>query len=195
MNKNELLRKSLHMLYGVILIGLLVNGIISAFHLFFFTFILIVLSIISRNSKIAILQKLIDVVERDHDKRTFPFKGALFYTLGCFFVAALFPTDIALASIAILAFGDSINHLFGSRYGKIRHPLNKVKFLEGTLAGFVVGFLAASFFVQWPEALMASLIAMIVEGIELKLGTDEIDDNIIIPIVAATAIIITRMIA
>jgi len=96
----------------------------------------------------------------------------------------LFDKDIAMASIMVLALGDSVSHLYGLHYGKIKHPLSNKKFLEGTIAGFVAGFIGALVFARWYEAFFASLAAMIVEGIEVKIGTRQIDDNIIVPLVA-----------
>ena len=40
----------------------------------------------------------------------------------------------------VLAFDDSISHLYGLHYGKTKHPLSRTKFLEGTIAGFIAGF-------------------------------------------------------
>jgi dolichol kinase len=78
--------------------------------------------------------------------------------------------------------------LFGIRYGKKKHPYVGTKFVEGWIAGFIAGFIAAFVFVPWPEALAASFFAMLVEGIEIKIGAEEIDDNLLIPLVAASAI-------
>ena len=56
----------------------------------------------------------------------------------------------------------------------------------------IAGFIGAIIFVPWPEALAAEFFAMLVEGIEIKIGADEIDDNLIIPLVAAIAISAVR---
>lgn len=105
----------------------------------------------------------------------------------------LFPKEIAMASIMILALGDSVSHLYGLHYGKIKHPLSNAKFLEGTIAGFVAGFIGALIFLPWLEAFLASLAAMIVEAIEIKIGIGQVDDNLIIPIVAGTIVWAVRL--
>ncbi|MBI2124510.1 hypothetical protein HYT92_01840 [Candidatus Pacearchaeota archaeon] len=84
----------------------------------------------------------------------------------------------------ILALGDSISHLYGLNYGRIRYPLSKTKFLEGTIAGFAAGFLGALIFLPWHQAFLASFAAMIVEAIEIKVGANQVDDNLVVPVVA-----------
>jgi dolichol kinase len=101
--------------------------------------------------------------------------------------------DIVLASILVLTFADSIGHLFGIQFGKIPHPFVSTKFVEGWIAGFIAGFIGAIIFVAWYEALAASFFAMLVEGIEIKIGAEEVDDNLIIPLVAASAIWVVRL--
>ena len=127
-------------------------------------------------------------LERDENVGKFPGKGLIFYFIGVFLVLSFFPLDIAIPAILILAFADSVGHLFGIKYGKKKHPYVSTKFVEGWIAGFIAGFIAAFVFVPWPEALAASFFAMLVDGIEIKIGAEEIDDNLIIPWVAASAI-------
>ena len=99
-----------------------------------------------------------------------------------------------MASIMVLALGDSISHLYGLHYGKTKHPFSKTKFLEGTIAGIIFGFIGAFVFLPWWEALLASLAAMIVEAIEIKIGTQQVDDNLIVPFVAGAVVWIVRLI-
>ena len=46
----------------------------------------------------------------------------------------------------------------------------------------------------WFEALLASLLAMIVEAVEIRIGAEQVDDNILIPLVAAIVIMVIRTI-
>ena len=101
--------------------------------------------------------------------------------------------EVAMASIMILALGDSVSHLYGLHYGKINHPLSSTKFLEGTIAGFIAGFIGAFVFLPWHEAFFASLAAMIVEAVEIKIGTEQVDDNLIIPVVAGAVVWLIRL--
>ena len=98
-----------------------------------------------------------------------------------------------MASIMILALGDSVSHLYGLHYGRIKHPLSSTKFFEGTIAGFIAGFIGALIFLPWLEAFLASLAAMAVEAIEIKIGAGQVDDNLIIPVVAGAAVLAVRL--
>jgi len=94
----------------------------------------------------------------------------------------------------IVTFGDSASHLSGKFFGKVKHPLNKYKLLEGTLLGFIAALIGALFFVGWQEAIPAAVVAMVVESLELKFRSKVVDDNLLIPLVAGAVISVVRMI-
>lgn len=188
LNGTEFKRKIMHILLGVVTVILLSYGIIGKMHIFYLIIISIFGSFLSKKYKIPIVHKIIGHIEREQNMKSFPGRGLVFYLIGIFLVLNFFPRDIAMAAILVLAFADSISHLVGIRFGKIKHPFVSTKFIEGWFAGLIAGFLAAMVFVPWHEALAASFFAMLVEGIEIKLGVDEVDDNILIPVVAAAAI-------
>ncbi len=189
----EFRRKAFHTSLGIMLVLLIRFGVIGWMELLFLAISIIIFSMLIKKYRIPIIYRLLEMLERKKHLQGFVAKGLLFYILGAFLVVFLFPIDIALASIMVLAFGDSISHIFGVKFGRIRHPFNSKKFLEGMVAGTIAGFFAALFFVRWHEALAASLLAMFAEGIELKIGAEEVDDNITIPLVAGTAIWVLRL--
>ena len=186
--KVEVNRKLLHMSLGVALVALLMFGIVGKEHLFGLLAAMLVLSILSKKYNIPVVGWLLRNFEREEYAKKFPGRGFIYYIIGVLLVLVFFPMDIAMPAILVLAFADSIGHLFGIRYGKRKHPYVKTKFVEGWIAGLIAGFIAAFVFVPWHEALAASFFAMLVEGIEVKIGAEEVDDNLIIPLVAAIAI-------
>ena len=193
MNKNiEPKRQLFHMLFGIIIVVLLVYDLLRVTHIFFLVVIGIMLSFLSKKFKIPIIFWFLENFEREKDLKEFPGKGVIFYLIGAFLVLSFFPLDIAMPSILILAFGDSASHLFGVRYGRIKHPFTDKKFIEGMIAGFIAAFIGALVFLPWHEALAASFFAMLAEGFEIRIGAEDVDDNIIIPLVAAIAISFTR---
>ena len=97
-----------------------------------------------------------------------------------------------MAAIMILALGDSFSRLIGP-FGKIKHPFNNTKFLEGLIAGLIAASLGAMLFIRPHEAVAASFIAMLLEGVDLKLFKLKIDDNITIPVVAGAIIWLIRI--
>ena len=188
----EIKRKFLHLILGIILVTLLMFGFIGVLHVFILTIIVIIILLVNKRYKVPGMDWFLKNFERDENLKIFPGKGFIFYLIGSLLVLLLFPKDIALPAILVLAFADSIGHLFGLRFGRIRHPFVSTKFLEGWIVGLASGFIGALIFVPWHEALAASFFAMLVEGIEVKIGADEVDDNLIIPLVAAIAISAVR---
>ena len=104
-----------------------------------------------------------------------------------------FPKDVAMACIIILALGDGIAPLAG-KYGSIKGIFNKKKMVEGGVVGAMVAAIGAMLFVPALEAWMAAVFAMFAEGIDWKLGVNQIDDNIIMPLVAGVVIMAVRFI-
>ena len=192
-NNLELNRQLFHLSLGISIVLLLMYGLIDKNIILILIILGFILSIISRTSKIPIVYHLLEKFERKKEIETFPGKGTIFYFIGVYISLLLFPREIAMASIMVLALGDSISHMYGLHYGKIKHPLSKTKYIEGTIAGFLAGFIGAWIFLPWHEALFASLIAMVVEAVEIKIGTEQVDDNLIIPVVAGAVVYIIRL--
>jgi len=184
----EVKRKFLHLILGIFIVVLLLYGFIDKTHLFLLIIISIIISFIYKNYKIPVINWFLQNFERDFDLKKFPGKGFIYYLIGSFLVLLFFPLEIAMASILVLAFADSVGHIFGIKFGRTRHPFSSTRFIEGFIAGFVAGFIGALVFLPWHEALAASFFAMLVEGIEINLGGQEVDDNLIIPLVSAIVI-------
>ena len=187
-------RQLFHLFLGITISILLMYGFINKELVLIVIITGIILSYLSKKTRITVICNLLEIFERKEDIKKFPGKGIIFYFIGVYIALLLFSKDIAMASIMVLALGDSISHIYGLHYGKIKHPLSKTKFLEGTIAGFVAGFLGAVIFIPLAEALIASLAAMIIEAIEIRIGTEQVDDNLIIPVVAGAAVWVVRLI-
>ena len=186
-------RQLFHIFLGIAIVLLLMFGFINKEIILLAIILGFILSYLSKKIKIPVIYSLLQKFERKKDLGRFPGKGTIFYFIGVYIALLLFPRDIAMASITVLALGDSVSHLFGLHYGRISHPLSSTKFLEGTVAGFAAGFLGALVFLPWQEAFFASLASMIVEAIEIKIGAEQVDDNLVIPFVAGGVIWLIRM--
>lgn len=192
--KFEIRRKTFHILIGIILIFLIYRNMIDAEIIFFILIFGIILSLICRKYEIPVISKALKFFDRKENMKKFPGKGAIFFFIGVLLAVKLFPKDIALASIAILTIGDSLSHIFGLYFGKTKNFFgNGEKMLEGTIFGMLFGFLAAILFVVWYEALIASIIAMIAEAVEFELNKNPVDDNVVVPLVSGTVMILIRM--
>ena len=106
----------------------------------------------------------------------------LYFAFGILFTLVVFPHPASYAAIAMFCFGDAAASLFGGLISTSL-PFNKGKTWEGSLAGFVLAFLAGSFFVSPPLALVGAAIAMAVEVLPLP-----INDNVLIPMVTGAAL-------
>lgn len=193
-NRFEWNRQLFHILLGIAIVTLLLYDFIDKKIILIIIVLGLILSYLSRKIRIPIIYNLLEIFERKEDIAKFPGKGIIFYFIGVYIALLLFPKDIAMASILVLALGDSVSHLYGLHYGKIKYPFSKAKFLEGTIAGFVAGFIGALVFLPWHEAALASLAAMIVEAIEIKIGTGQVDDNLIVPFVAGAVVWVVRLV-
>src|SRR3989344_2552421 len=190
-NNFELNRQLFHLLLGLGIVALLLYDVIDQQKIFFLVLAGFVLSYLSKRIKIPIIYELLNRFERKEDLKKLPGRGMIFYFIGCY-IALWFSKDIAMASIMVLALGDSIAPIFGRHYGKTKTFLSKTKFLEGTVAGFIGGFIGALVFLPWQESFFASLAAMIVETIGVNIGAKQVDDNIIVPFVAGATVWILR---
>ena len=193
-NKFELNRQLFHVFLGIAIVVLLFYDFVDKNTIVTLIIIGLVFSFVCRSKRIPFISNLLYIFERKKDTEEFPGKGVIFYLIGSYISLLLFPKDVAMASILVLAFGDSISHLYGLHFGKIKTPLSKTKFIEGTIAGFAFGFIGALVFLPWHEAFLASLAAMIAEAVEIKIGASQVDDNLIVPFVAGAVVWIVRLV-
>ncbi|MEM3405665.1 MAG: hypothetical protein QW117_01685 [Candidatus Pacearchaeota archaeon] len=188
--KNRIIRKIIHILFGINIILLFYMNILTTRILFYFLLLSIFLSILSLKIDIPIVKKLIIHYKKENEMP--PGRGFIFFLFGSLLVLKLFEKDIALASITILTFSDSFACIFGSLFGKIK-ILNENKTIEGTILGIIIGTILASFFVNFIESFLACSIAMLGEHLEFKISKNTIDDNLIIPLISGTTIYILRL--
>jgi len=206
LDKYETERQIIHILFGLVIVFLLYFDFLNPFSLTVITIIAFILFYVAKKYRLIVIYEILQRLERKEDLEKFPGRGPLFYLVGATIVVALFENDIAMASIIILALGDSIPYLVGNQFKLIRSPFNDSKYLEGSFAGWLAAFIGA-FFVLWIsginmsigfillQAFFASLIAMIAEGIDIKIKLNKIDDNIIIPVVASCVMWVIRFLA
>jgi len=188
----EMRRQPLHILFGLLLVILISHDAITPETILAAIVLTTVAFLYIKKSKSKTIYKLLEPIERKENLKGLPGKGLIAYLIGVWIVLTFFPRDIAMASIMILALGDSFSRLIGP-FGRINHPFNNTKFLEGLIAGAIAATLGAMLFVTPSEAIPAAAIAMILEGLDLKIFKYKIDDNITIPAVAGLIIWLIRI--
>lgn len=185
----EIRRQLVHFLYGPLLILLHHYQVLTP--LIFLLLILLSFLIsyrIKQKQERAIIGRILKIFERDHHFKTFPGQGPIFFTLGAYLSLLLFQTEIAYASIMILSVGDSVSHLIGRYFGKIKTPLHPEKYIEGSIVAFLLSVpFAYAFFPHLLPVVLASLAAMMVELPDLHIFGWDLDDNLTIPLIAGGA--------
>ena len=181
----DLRRKVLHILLGIIGLSLLIYDLITPLQIFIVLIMGAILSLLSTKFRVPIISYFIDNFEIKQPGQL-PARAIIFGVAGALLTIQLFPRDIALASIAILAFADPISHLVGRILGKTRHFFDSKKNIEGHIAGAIISSLIAMFFVSPYLALAGSLVAMLFESLIIEIQKIKLDDNLIIPLAAGT---------
>ncbi len=183
----ELKRKIIHIILGLALTTLLYNDLLSTTALILGLICGILLILITKYAHIPLFSHALDQFERTEYRKDFPGKGTFFFVLGSSLTITIFPKEIALASILILTFGDSMSAVFGLIIGKTRNPWREKskKTLEGTLAGIVCATITATIFIPLLHAAFASTLVMTLESLDLQKKSIFLDDNLLIPILSA----------
>ena len=113
----------------------------------------------------------------------------ILFALGIILSFLLFPTPLNYASIAVVSLGDSAASIFGKLFGKTPIPFNKIKNVEGSLAGFAFAFFGAAFFLHPLQAFMGATAGMFVESLSLP-----INDNLLTPLTTGAMLILFSVI-
>ena len=176
----EIRRQLFHLVTGVAIAFLSYFSLITEKTLALILVLGIILSYLSTRKKLPIISWFLKNFDRKFS--LFPGEGAFFLVLGSFLALLLFQKNIALASIMILAVGDSLATIFGLTFGSTKFFK---KSLEGSLGGFIPAFFAALFFVNYKQAFLGTLVAMLLEAQEFRVKNLKLDDNILIPLGAS----------
>ena len=186
----EAKRQLFHAVVGVLIVAFFYYDILPLWLFFIIIITAVIIYLFWEEGYQPVLDWFIRNFERNKAEKGI---GALWYVLGCFFTLLLFPKNIALAALMILALGDSVSHHIGRFYGRIPHPLNKKKNVEGTLLGIFAGFAGAVLFVDALPAFIAAFVAMNAEVVEWKIGRWKLNDNFYIPLLAGVVLLLTGL--
>ena len=175
----ELKRQVVHLVVGIAIVSLFAAGFFNPINFSLILIIGFLLALISRKIKIPLISYFLNSFEREN---VFPAKGLLLMGVGSLLAVLLFETKIALASIMILALGDSVSCIVGTYWGKYTLT-HSDKHIEGMLAGIIAATIGASYFVSPLFGFIAAFVVLFAELYDFK-----INDNIYIPIIAGMVI-------
>ncbi len=105
--------------------------------------------------------------------------GATWVCFSAFFVALLFPKEIAIISLLFMCLSDNIASIVGKIFGKIR--IFKEKTLEGALSFFMVSFIITLFYKM--PLINKIILSLLITLTEVFSG--DIDDNLTVPLTSA----------
>jgi dolichol kinase len=163
--KSEVQRQLIHLLTGITLIFLIrIAGNLALTVLLLLITFYILMSIIIVMNKIPLSLSAFLCRWGRPAKQHIPLQGTILLLIGITLSFILFPENVIYASIAIVAFGDSIATAAGVLIGNHKLPYSKKKTVEGTVSGTIAAFLAASFFVTPLQALVGSVGGMLLES-------------------------------
>ncbi len=120
-----------------------------------------------------------------HPHERYRVNSATWYATALILLAAFSARPAMIAGVVVLGVADPIAAAIGRRFGK--HKIRAGRSLEGTLAFFVSGTLAAGFVlgvsgvVAWPHVAGIALLGGLV-GALAELGSVRLDDNFTIPV-------------
>ncbi|MGV8171951.1 MAG: diacylglycerol/polyprenol kinase family protein [Candidatus Woesearchaeota archaeon] len=191
MNKidwHEVNRKLFHIIWGIIFSIIIYYDILKVWMVILALGAGIIISMLYIVYELPITHFFMKQFEREHLRKKFPGKGVIYLFVALVIMMLTFEKDIVLAGMMIWTFGDSMSALVGKHYGRIRHPLNDERLIEGTIAGIICGAIAASIFVNWQFAIIGSTISMAIESLDWKLYKEPFDDNLFVPLVGSFVI-------
>lgn len=179
----ELLRKSIHILIGIVptlaVINLQVTAAILASGVVLYTYCEMLRL---RGYEIAVISRLTVLASRRRDSGHFVL-GPVTLGLGAILSLLVFPKPAASIAIYALAFGDGLSSLMGRVFGTIQIPHTGGKSLEGSLTCFFAVWISA--FGQTGNALGALFVALVATLAEAAPTRDL--DNLILPLAAGIA--------
>lgn len=113
--------------------------------------------------------------------------GISFLIVGALIVTLLFPKNIAVLSLVLLAFGDPASSIFGVLFGKDK--LWGRKSLQGSLACFVACTLACAIYflannIMVERIVLVSILGGLIGALSELLQIKKLDDNMTFPIFA-----------
>jgi dolichol kinase len=178
----EMRRQIFHAIIGSIAIAVvLYAGRINAMLFTGIVFLIgcLISLLIMKEARLPIISSALKYFGRENEK-CLPGKGALMFALGLFLLLMLFQRiEIIIGAMVVAVYGDAASTFVGKSIGRIK--IWQEYTLEGTLGGIAVSALLLMFLFPIHVAILGAAIGMLAELLP-------IDDNISIPLVAATAL-------
>lgn len=181
--RTELVRKSIHLLIGLVPtlaswnFGVTVASLSAGILVYAYSE-----SMRLHGYEVAVISKITAIAARRRDSGKFVL-GPVTLGIGALLALVLYPEPAASIAIYALAFGDGLSSLVGKAFGSIRIPFTGGKSVEGSLTCFLAVLCSA--YAVTGDAPRSALIAGIATVTEALPSKDA--DNILLPTVVGLA--------
>ncbi len=182
-------RSCYHLIYGVIIVSLLWLNHGLAFFALSMTISLFVIGeylrfIRDRNILTSTIRKSMDGAMKGEEIRGM--SSSLFYILGAMIVIIFLDKQLALASILILAIGDTSVAQIGEKIGQHKFNFNPKKTLEGSITMFLVCFITLQLIgINLIPTIFVAFSATLFESLDV-----EISDNLLLPLITGMILLV-----
>ena len=180
--RNDAIREAIHMgSYSIPFICHIFNvNPIGITTIIIFCTILFFVSELLRLSEIQfpIISQITEAAATGEERWEFAL-SPVFFALGIATSLTFVSPEIGYTAITVLTLGDGTARFVGKKWGTHALPHNRVKKIEGTIAGMAIAFIASLVFTSPLNAFIVSTICMLIETLPLPLN-----DNLMIPFTA-----------
>jgi len=190
----EIQRKATHVLWGLILTFAYHLGFLDAtgfLVIFLLTSVIILSYRATRRWKRPLFALFFDTMERPRARRErFAGASAFQYHLAFLLLAALFPSAAAITGMVVMTLGDPFALWYGVFLGRVPCPWNRKKDLDARIVSALVTALFLLPILPFWQGLVASLAGMLAESFDYKKRGMLLDDNLVVPLVAAIVLVL-----
>ena len=141
------------------------------------------------NLYIKVFGRILRDDEKDFKKNLFT--GGTYYALGIFLALLLFPKEVAILSILIMIWCDTMAALIGKKFGK--RKIIGDKSIEGSLAFVITGillvFILQMFFTEY-NLYKAGFITVFLAAVFEQISFIRINDNLSLPVFSGIVFLI-----
>lgn len=186
--KNRVLndhRMATHIVSGTLGLGVLFFTSLRVFQLFALSALLIALALSYLLNEEDPLKLLFHDFERNDKMDLVPAEAAVPIIFGGLLSTFAGDTNAVFTGLLLLVYCDPAARFVGERYGRFPNPFNTEKNIEGTLAAMILGTILIYPLTGISSAVLISSTVMLAESLKREIRGFRLDDNILIPVLAA----------
>ncbi len=178
-------RMATHIISSTFGLAVLYFTSLRVFQFFALSSLLIALFLSYHLNEEDLLKLLFDDFERNERIDLIPAEAAVPIIFGGLLSTFAGEANAVFTGLLLLAYCDPTARFVGRRYGRYSNPLNTEKNIEGTLAATLLGIVLIHSLTGIYSAVLISSTVMLAESLKREIRGFRLDDNIVIPVLAA----------